>query len=472
MKYGKRIIAIALSVVIAIAATFVGNTVSSNTLDSINNAIRGAFSYKYSEFSADNTSEFLKELSKNAGEYTSDWYYIALSRYGISCDDKESINALKSAVDDLYNKGLENVKVTDMQRIALALLSCGVDIQNVNGHNFLGDCTYNREKYAPLDKQGVNGIAFALIVLDSKDYSVPNSAKLSRNDIIDKIIEKELPKGGFSIVGTNPDPDMTAIVLQSLAPYYSKDKVKAVINRGLNYISKLQQPSGAFKSYGKENAESTAQVILALTSLNINVLKDSRFIKNGNSSLDGLMTFSMKDGGFCHIKGYSSDNMATYQSLCALISCYRYINNLSRFYCYNPDNDVPEQSTEFLPVNNVKPNNTNATKSDKKQNKTHKTTLATEVTVSESVRKRDNNTNKHKSNTTASESDSQLSPKTSEKYSTSESSVVTDNKYYSINHNKIIMAEKTGNSIYIIFVFSILIASYIILVYIKIRGIK
>ncbi len=469
MKCGKRVIALALSFVIAIVATFVGNTVSSSTLDSINNAIKGAFSYKYSEFSADNTSEFLKELSKNAGDYTADWYYIALSRYGISCDNKESINALKNAVDDLYNKGLENVKATDMQRIALALLSCDVDIKNVNGHNLLADCTYNREKYAPLDKQGVNSLAFALIVLDSKDYSVPNSAKLSRNDIIEKIIENELTNGGFSIVGTNPDPDVTAIVLQSLAPYYSKDKVNNVINRGLNYISKLQQTSGAFKSFGKANAESTAQVILALTSLNIDILKDSRFIKNGNSSLDGLMTFLMKDGGFCHIKGYSSDNMATYQSLCALISCYRYFNNLSRFYCYNPDNDVPEQSTEFLPENKVNSNNSTSSKSDKKQNKI---TLATEVTASRSAEKRDNSTDKNKSNTTASESNSKLSPNIAEKYPTSESSAVNDNKYYSINHDKNIVAETNGYSIDIIFVFLILIASYMILVYVKTRGVK
>lgn len=474
MKYIKSCVAVIIAISTAIVSTIVVNSASLDTPDKVNRAIKGALSYRFGDFSPNNINDYLKELSKNAGDYSSDWYYIAMSRYGINCDHKESINSLKSVVDDFYKNGLENTKVTDMQRVALALLSCTSDITDVNGHNFLADCTYNRENYAPLDKQGVNSLAFALILLDSKDFSVPNSAKLSRNDILEKILQKELPNGGFSIVGNAPDVDATAITLQSLAPYYNNSKVKPVIDRALNYISKVQQTTGAFKSFGKENAESTAQVIIALTSLNIDILTDKRFIKNGNTALDGLMSFLMEDGGFCHIQGYTSNNMATYQSLCALVSYYRYLNKQTGFFSFSKK-DVSQQNTEISPVNKPSSKKTSLSKTDKKANNSEGNVPATETIESDTKEiKTKKNTQSPKSNSTESKSTETVSIETVNEYPTAiiDSQYEKNQKYYSINRDKTMVSEKTGTPIEIIYVFLIIMVAYLILLYIKTRGIK
>ncbi|MGN1130979.1 MAG: prenyltransferase/squalene oxidase repeat-containing protein [Ruminococcus sp.] len=345
MKRIKVITSLLLIVVVAIATCFSAFAVSDNYANTINSAIKIALQYKQGLMGADD-SNFLDKLSEKADDFSVDWYYILLSRYGVNCNNTKSINTLKERVDSFYDKGLENTKVTDMHRTALALISCGADITSLNGNSFLADCTYNYNAYSSLDKQGVNGLAFALIVLDSKNFTVPKNAKLSRLDIVNQILDKELENGGFAITGSVMDADVTAIVLQALAPYYDNKNVKVTVDRCIENLSKLQQDNGAYRSLGKENAESTAQVIIALTSLNINPLTDKRFIKNGNSTVDALLSFQQSNGGFCHIKGYMSDNIATYQSLCGLISCYRYLKGESRFFSYSAVNNTVTTATQ------------------------------------------------------------------------------------------------------------------------------
>lgn len=44
-------------------------------------------------------------------------------------------------------------------------------------------------------------------------------------------------------------------------------------------------------------------------------MDDSRFVKNGHSVLDKLLTYQLSDGSFCHEDSY--DAYATMQALCA-----------------------------------------------------------------------------------------------------------------------------------------------------------
>lgn len=370
MKRIKVISSLLLIFVVAIAACFSSFAVSDNYTDTINSSIKEALQYKQSLIGADD-SDFIDKLSEKTDDFSVDWYYILLSRHSVDCSNIKSINMIKERVSSFYDNGLENAKATDMHRTALALISCGADIESVNGKSFLADCTYNYNVYSALDKQGVNGLAFALIVLDSKNYTVPNNAKLSRMDIVNQILDKELENGGFAITGSVMDVDVTAIVLQALAPYYDYKNVKTTVNRCLEKLSELQQNSGAYRTLGKENAESTAQVIIALTSLNINPFTDKRFIKNGNSTVDALLSFQQSNGGFCHIKGYMSDNIATYQSLCGLISCSRYLKGESRFFSYSAvDNTVataPQNTvsvTEKATKKPIEPTETEVKKKD------------------------------------------------------------------------------------------------------------
>lgn len=333
---GKRIIAVIISFIIAVAVSFTAFSLDINTPDGVKASVEGVISYKSALLNADSISDFLDALSENAGDYSSDWYYIALYSYGVDCKNKKSISALKNAVDNFYKDGLENTKVTDMQRTAFALMACGEDITSVNGRNLLADCTYNREKYKELDAQGVNSLSYALLLLDSKKFKIPKNSDFTRESLVDKILSYELENGGYALFGNGADVDITSIVLQALAPYKTNSKVKKSIDKCLEILSKRQDSTGAFKSFsGKITAESTAQVILALTSLNINPVSDSRFIKDGNTALNGLERFKMSDGGYCHMEGLSTNSIASYQCLCALVSVYKLQNGRGVFFDFS-----------------------------------------------------------------------------------------------------------------------------------------
>ena len=79
----------------------------------------------------------------------------------------------------------------------------------------------------------------------------------------------------------------------------------------------MQRSDGGFMSWGESSAESTAQAIIALCTLGID-LRDSRFVKDGSSLLDNLMTFQLASGGFCHTADGDYNALATVQSLLAL----------------------------------------------------------------------------------------------------------------------------------------------------------
>lgn len=422
MNLWKKATAITIALLCAMIAPFSANALSNDTLSSVQNAIEGIISYKSSTYDATSTDDFLDHLSKQAGSSNADWYYIALSLYGVDCNNDKSIAALKSAVEELYKRDLSRVKVTDLQRISFALLACGCDVTNVNGHKLLADCTYNRANYRPLDSQGVNSASYALLLLDSNNFSVPKNAATDREDMVNLILSKELEKGGFSLVGNALDIDSTAIAIQALAPYKERKDVSNVINRSIEILSKLQTDDGGYKSFaGQSCAESTAQVILSLVSLGIDPATDSRFIKNGNSVLDGLMRFKLQSGAFCHFADGADDNMATYQSFCALVACYRYMNGEKSFYDFNveiPDNtdDLDKTISNIHTKPKAKPKTDKTSKTtDNNSNKENKSSeeRIKSPTASEPAKKNNTKSAKHLTNKNKKNDKSELPSETS-----------------------------------------------------------
>ena len=67
------------------------------------------------------------------------------------------------------------------------------------------------------------------------------------------LLQSELPGGGWTLMGSNADSDITGMTLQALAPYYHKsgyENVTAAIDRGLNKLSEMQNDSGGYSTIG------------------------------------------------------------------------------------------------------------------------------------------------------------------------------------------------------------------------------
>lgn len=287
-----------------------------------------------------------------------EWRILSLAR-GEQITDKIRSVYIKNAenyVKSIGNSKLSNSKSTDNSRFIIALTSLGCDVTNIGGYNLLEP--YSDYEY--VSGQGLNGIVYALIALDTKKYAIPVSSdtanQTTREKLIGSIISSQLSDGGWTFYGDVSDADMTAIVLQSLAPYYDSDSnVKAGVDKALTYLSSNQQDNGSFVSYGSQDCESNAQVITALTALKVDILSDSRFIKNGNTALDGLKLF-YTDGTFSHLQNGTENGVSTNQAYYALISYYRYSQGKTSLYDMSDVEISPvptESSAEDSSVNSA-----------------------------------------------------------------------------------------------------------------------
>ena len=217
---------------------------------------------------------------------------------------------------------------------------------------------YDRGKTEDLGAQGINGLTWGLLMLDSRGYAVPAGAADTRETILTRILSAQTTEGGFSLSGEGVSADLTAMTLQALAPYQNSphaftvtDKAKGTavertvseaIELALGALSACQMENGGFGDDG-ESSESASQVIIALCALGIDPASDARFVKRGGSVLDALLRFAKPDGGFAHTleKGADGSNaMAGEQALGALTAYMRYKDGLHSLYDLREEADA------------------------------------------------------------------------------------------------------------------------------------
>lgn len=259
--------------------------------------------------------------SASAGTAESDWSVISASLLNGNYKNEAYADALRKYVKTQYNNAMSG-KATEWHRIALALrassatsdmkveLDDGTIIDLINSGVFFNE---------NLGRQGINGFLWGLIAVNETGTEASETAVYSTADIIDEILSKEIDGGGFAMSGTSPDPDVTAFAVRALYPYRNgNNAVKSAVERALTKLSEMQLESGGYSSWGTENCESTAQVLIALAYAGIDVKSDTRFIKNSNTVLSALTAYRNSDGGFAHEKGAESGIIPTYQTLYAL----------------------------------------------------------------------------------------------------------------------------------------------------------
>ncbi len=321
----------------------------------------------------DNQGLILRQWKSRAGTTQGDWFAFGYGRSGRTQECQEYLEALEQYVTGCYQAhgyGLSRNKPTEWHRILLTVLACGGDPlafgRDASGQpvNLLAEGVYNCRIGAPW-KQGVNGAAFALLSLDSRKYTVPAGASYDREDILNYLIGKERPEGGFALGGSALDVDVTAMALQAMAPYEKTDRrVAQVIARGLDALGAAQQPQGDFRENisSADSAESTAQVLVTLCTLGIDPLQDSRFISSqGKTVLDGLERYYLTGGGFRHqLSENTADVLATQQGIYALTAYIRFCDGKGSLYDFSDmstgtETASPEESSLPSPAASDKP---------------------------------------------------------------------------------------------------------------------
>lgn len=330
------------------------------SVSDITEAIDGILAWKRAQQGVAEGQPLLSgELLTYAGSTAADWLPIGLSRCGVEDDYDAYLAALQTYVEQKYREEdkLDRVKATEWHRISLAVLACGGDPthfgkdESGNGINLIADGVYDRGKTVDIGAQGLNGWLWGLITLDSMKYNIPAGSSYTRTEMIKRILSFQLPDNGFNLrfaQGSTADPDITAMAIQALAPYYrnSTFNVKDPVDKALGCLSELQLDTGDFRSWGTRNSESVSQIIVSLCSIGVDPQNDTRFIKNGINLLDALFYYQQEDGGFAH--SYESDpgnpsaipgesnSIATDQALLALVAVWRQTQGMSILYDFRP----------------------------------------------------------------------------------------------------------------------------------------
>ena len=224
------------------------------------------------------------------------------------------------------------------QKIALAGLSLLDPEEHPEFAAYVEDVMTNT-----IGELGIMSWVFGLHLLNNKPRS-----NFRTEDVIDRILSMQQENGSWAVVGSTPDVDATAMVLCALAPNKHQDGVRAAIDRALSFLEQAQQPDGSFQNYGVSNAESCAQVGMALVCLNV-PRDDLRFIKNERTVWDALETFYAEDG-YRHTLDGDVNPMATAQSVCA-VEAYR--TGTSPFYVvsrYAQTKAEPKSGSYKIPV--------------------------------------------------------------------------------------------------------------------------
>jgi hypothetical protein len=283
------------------------------------------------------------------GSVGGEWMAIGLIRSGNEIKDPAAyydaiVKFIQENIDE--NGRLHKAKSTENSRIILALTALGKDATAVGGYNLLAGL--NDMEY--VQKQGINGPIWALIALDSGNYPAPEG-DVSREALIQVILDAQLADGGWALTGSISDADITGMALQALARYYKTNAdVTEAVDKAIAALSMMQAADGSFASVDGGSSESVAQVIAALSALGIDADTDTRFIKNGVSALDALCAFFVEDGGFKHIHDGKLDGMATEQSYYALVAYFRMLEGKSALFNMTDVVDMGGDQAEEEPV--------------------------------------------------------------------------------------------------------------------------
>ena len=273
--------------------------------------------------------------SPQFGAIGGEWAVIGLARSGYDIPDRYSTDyyaAIEAHVSACSGK-LHEKKYTEYSRLILALTAIGKDARQVAGY----DLTVPLGDYEKTIWQGVNGPIWALLALDCGDYPMPQNpqaeTQATRQMYIDYILQCQCSDGGWSLSGgALSDADLTGMALQALAKYQDQPAVAAATAQALSCMSRQQDETGGFSSWGTSNSESCVQMLVALCELGL-PLDDARFVKNGHTLLDALMNYYQPGQGFVHtLGGTGSDQMATEQGLYALAAVQRAAAGRSSLY--------------------------------------------------------------------------------------------------------------------------------------------
>ena len=216
-------------------------------------------SIDFDKYVTQNIAEAIKSLKNDLKDqyiYGSEWSIFTILRSGGQLKQTDLNYYYQSLIDEL-NGG--RLLPTDYFRIIITLQTMGKDPTQIANRDLIKEISnYNR-----LDRMSSNMIFYTLVALDTMHYPDNENTKWSREKLIDMLLEFQNPQnGGFGLSNNKTvGVDITAMALQALAPYNTKEypDVQKAIANGLDYLRKEMTPECGYIVEGGDNSCSLAK---------------------------------------------------------------------------------------------------------------------------------------------------------------------------------------------------------------------
>lgn len=238
-------------------------------------------------------------LADNAG-MGAEYMVLSIRQYVQGCNFDRYCEKLQK-----YSRDNPNLPPSTQQKVALLLLACD-------------GMTQEQAAQVARDtagKQGIMSWIFGLhLAANTREDSLADNC-------IQQILSQQNAGGGWGVDSSVPTVDVTAMAIQALTPCRGEQEVDNAISAAVEYIKQSQLESGGFMCYGVENCESLAQVIIALTGLNVDLTAE--FVTEGKTLLQQLEAYRLPSGGFGHTADSAATMSTTAQAVMALASFER-----------------------------------------------------------------------------------------------------------------------------------------------------
>lgn len=280
-------------------------------------------------YTSETKDTLLKNISNSYTDTTDFWTALDMAAYGDS-DKLTQKSEIEKLIKETAEK--EDASISELSKAVLAANSIGLNAEKIQTDS---KGTVNlADRISQLDVNSLGYVTNSIVALyayDSNNYNVTGS--LDRAALLQNMLDSRAANGlyGYSWGGVDcNDIDSSAMAVTAFAKYYLAEsaadvgidetlynEIKSGVDTIVDGLSNLQ---GENASYG--NANTDAMVVIALHSLGIDPLSDSRFIKGSSNLENALLSYKTDDlSGFKYLSTDGSLNaMATEQAFRALVS--------------------------------------------------------------------------------------------------------------------------------------------------------
>ena len=286
-------------------------------------------------------------LAKIAAGYAAesslgDWKVMEMSAY--EAYDAKAPNKLSaSAKQNFVNAAVTAASAdtapgeADLAKMILALQAAGYDPQKL----YRAGSDEAIDLIAMLDNVSPHSTDAWTAAYVMAAYAQNSAAKDKGKAIAEAVLATQNSDGSFESWGSKVDA--TANMIAGLAFYADDTAVKTAIDAAVEFLAGAQLSNGTFDSWGYgPDANTAAIVTIGLCAAGVDPAKDTRFVKEDFSALDGLLVYALADeSGFGYQDNETLNDSATEQGFRALLAAANFAKTGKAFNIYDYSKNSP-----------------------------------------------------------------------------------------------------------------------------------